>query len=177
MPRRMNQRLKRREEKEPLDINITSLLDILVILLVFLIKSYNASGTLLSVAEGLEVPRSNSQSPHTTGVVVQISRDKMWVDELVIYDFKDPSKYSRLYDKSKRLIVPLYNKLTQKRKEIQALEQSTNKATEFSGIINLILEKTYRYSFMKKVLNTCAMAGFKQYKFIVMRQGGDSDDP
>lgn len=171
MPRRLNKRLRRKEAKEALDIEITSLLDILVILLVFLLKSYSASGTLLSVAKGLEVPRSQSHSPHTTGVIVQISKEKMWVDEKVIYDFKDPSKYSRLYGKSKNLIIPLFNHLTQKRKEIQALEQSTNKATEFSGIVNLILEKTFRYSFLKKILNTCALAGFQQYKFIVMGEG------
>ncbi|MGB0452898.1 MAG: biopolymer transporter ExbD [Bacteriovoracaceae bacterium] len=166
--RRTSQRSKRRAKLEAMELDITSLLDILVILLVFLLKSYSASGLLLNVAEKLELPSSQSKNVNTQGVIVQISLDKIWVDEKAIYDFTAPENFTALEDRSKTSLVPLLNELIQKRKEIQTLEKSTQSATKFSGIVNLIIDKSYRYSFLKKVLNTCAEAGYQQYKFVVL---------
>ena len=53
---------KRKNKREVLDVDITSLLDILVILLVFLLKSYNSSGVTLTIPEGIVLPDSKSQS-------------------------------------------------------------------------------------------------------------------
>lgn len=162
---------KRREKKEVVDLDITSLLDILVILLVFLLKSYNASGILLNIPENLKMPESKSKSMNTTGVMVQISKDKMWVDDKEVYSFKNPKKHSRLYGRNRTLLRPLYNELVAKRQEITTLQKATNNATRFSGVVNLVVDKSYRYDFIKKVLNTAAIAGYQQYKFVVLGEG------
>lgn len=159
---------RRRDKKEVAELDITSLLDILVILLVFLIKSYNASGILLNIPENLKMPNSKSKTMNTSGVMVQISQDKMWVDDKEVYNFKNPTSHSRLYGSGQTLLRPLYNQLVVKRQEVMTLQKATQNATEFSGVVNLIVDKSYRYSFIKKVLNTCARAGYSQYKFVVL---------
>ena len=159
---------RRRDKKEVAELDITSLLDILVILLVFLIKSYNASGVLLNIPENLKMPESKSRNANSSGVMVQSSKDKMWVDDKEVYNFKNPTKHSRLYGRSRTLLRPLYNQLVAKRQEITTLQKATQEATKFSGVVNLIVDKGYKYSFIKKVLNTCALAGYSQYKFVVL---------
>ena len=157
---------KKRHRISPLELDITSLLDILVILLVFLIKSYNSSGIVLQIPKGVSLPHSESQDMNTSGVMVQVSPSHIWVDEKMIVNHKAPPP--RLYDHGGRRIIPLYNELAAKRKIVESIEKSSARAKKFSGIINLIVDKSLKYSYLKKLMYTCAQAGFKQYKFVVL---------
>ena len=57
----------------------------------------------------------------------------------------------------------------EKIEEIKNLSlQTNNKAKNFSGVANLIIDKSIKYDYVKKVMYTCASAGFKEYKFVVM---------
>lgn len=166
---RINSSIRKRGKRkkiEPLDIDITSLLDILTILLVFLLKSYNSSGVVLNVPEGITLPHSDSQSINTSGVMVQVSIKNIWVDDKIIYDKEKPP--SHVYDHGGRRIIPLYNELVLKRKTFEQVEQSSSNAKKFSGVINFIIDKDIRYNFMRKLMYTCADAGFQKFKFVVM---------
>ena len=158
---------RKREKKEPIDVDITSLLDILVILLVFLLKSYNSSGVTLTIPKGIELPLSKSQTLNNAGVMIQVSQDKIWVDTETILDSENPP--SRIHDQGGRRIIPLYNELVKKKEHLMAVaKQAPTKP--FSGIANLIIDKSLKFSYVKKVMYTCAEAGFKEYKFVVMSE-------
>jgi biopolymer transport protein ExbD len=167
MARNRSSRLRnKREKKGIIDVDITSLLDILVILLVFLLKSYNSSGIVIDVPEGITLPTSESQSYNNPGILIQVSKDKIWVDSKMVLDSQNAPK--PLYDHGNRRIIPLYNELVKKKESIQAIARQTKEATPFSGFANLVIDKTTKYSYMKQLMYTCAEAGFKEYKFIVM---------
>ena len=156
----------RRKKIEPLDIDITSLLDILTILLVFLLKSYNSSGVVLNVPEGITLPLSDSQSINTSGVMVQVSSKNIWVDDKIVYDKEKPPTH--VYDHGGRRLIPLFNELVLKRETFEQVEKSSSNAKKFSGIINFIIDKDIRYDYMRKLMYTCADAGFQKFKFVVM---------
>jgi biopolymer transport protein ExbD len=167
MARNRSIRNKQRKMRGAFDLDITSLLDILVILLIFLIKSYNSSGITMSVPEGIELPKSGSSNINTAGIMIQVSKDKIWVDTKTVLDTADLPK--NLFDQNAKRIVPLYDELVKKKDEIKTLSlQTGGKAKPFSGIVNLIVDKSLKYSYVKKVMYTCASAGFKEYKFVVM---------
>lgn len=160
----------KRARKKPFEMDITSLLDILVILLVFLLKSYNSSGVVINVPKGIELPYSKSQSLNTAAVIVQVSEEKVWVDSEVILDSADlPTK---VYDEGGRRIIPLYNILVKKKEDVKFLEKSAQGAKKFSGMINLIVDKKIKYSYLKKLMYTAATAGYKSYKFVVLAKPG-----
>lgn len=156
----------RRGKKPLIDLDITSLLDILVIMLVFLLKSYNSTGIILNVPKDITLPTSNSQDINTTGVVVQVSPNTIWVDDEVILE-KDQPK-GRVYDYGGRRIIPLFNELVRKKNLVKQVSKVTPEAKKFSGIVNLIVDKSIKYSEVKKVLFTAAEAGYKSYKFVVL---------
>lgn len=156
----------RRKKKALIDLDITSLLDILVIMLVFLLKSYNSTGIIMNIPEGITLPTSKSQDLNTNGVVVQISKDTIWVDDQVILDRTNPK--GKTYDYGGRRIIPLFNELVSKKNTVKQIEKTTPAATKFSGIVNLIVDKTIKYSEIKKVLFTAAEAGYRSYKFVVL---------
>ncbi len=155
---------RNREEVE--EIDITSLLDILVIMLVFLIRSYNASGVVINVPKNIKLPDSKSQSLNTAGVVVQVAPTGIWVDDKEVVNTE--KKVSIVYDHEGRRIVPLYNELIQKKQDIKRTEKMSPNATKFTGTINLVVDKSIKYNYVKKLLYTCAEAGYLRYKFVVL---------
>jgi len=156
-----------RKKASNIELDITSLLDILVIMLVFLLKSYNSSGLVFNVPKGITLPTSESKTISSSGVIVQVSPSTIWVDDKVIYDV-NKSKIRRVYDHGRKRIIPLYNELVAKKRIIKQLQKSSPNAKKFSGVTNLIVDKTLKYSYLKKILYTCAEAGFMKYKFIVL---------
>lgn len=155
-----------RNKKGIIELDITSMLDILIILLVFLLKSYNTSGVTISVPEGITLPDSKSESLNTAGIMIQVSKDKIWVDSQTVLDSKAMPK--RVYDMNGRRIIPLFNELVKKKELIKATRKQAPGAKKFSGIANLIIDKSLKYSYLKKIMFTCAEAGFRQYKFVVL---------
>lgn len=149
-------------KKEVMEVDITSLLDILVIMLVFLLNSYNSSGIVLNVPKGVVLPKSESQSLNTSGVVVQVSEKMIWVDDKEILDL-EKTTVSR-----DGIIAPLYDELVAKKNLVKQIEKSAENATEFSGNVNMIVDKGIRYSFLRRLMFTAAEAGYKQYKFVVL---------
>lgn len=159
---------RKKAKKGPIDVDITSLLDILVILLVFLLKSYNTSGIVMNIPQGIELPDSKSQTASSAGVQIQVSKDKIWVDNVPVLETENLPKI--VYDQGGRRIVPLFNELVKKKEEIDKIAKQAPQAKKFSGIANLIVDKSLKYSYVKKIMYTSAEAGFKEFKFVVMGQ-------
>ena len=158
----------RRNKRESFEIDITSLLDILVILLVFLLKSYNSSGVTVDIPKEISIPMSSTQDLNNAGVMIQVSQKKIWVDSETILDLDENPK--RIYDQGNKRIISLYDILVKKKDEINNLHKQVPEAKKFSGIANLIIDKTIKYSYVKKIMYTCAAAGFQKYKFVVLAE-------
>lgn len=157
---------RKRNKKGLIDLEITSLLDVLVILLIFLLNSYNTSNVVVQVPEGIKLPSSSSLAPSSVGVMIQVSPSTIWVDEKKVVS--SDISISRLYDEGDRRILPLYHELVKKRQDIEVLAKSVKQAKPFMGVANLVIDKSLKYSYVKKLLYTCASAGYRQYKFVVI---------
>lgn len=160
---------RRHKKNNVFDIDITSLLDILTILLVFLLQSYNSSGVVINVPKGIELPKSNSESLNNFGVNIQISQTQIWVDDKEVLN-TESADGSNIYDEGGRRVVPLYDQLVKVKELIKQSEKLSPQAKKFSGVANLIVDKSLKYSYVKKIMYTCAAAGFKEFKFVVMSE-------
>lgn len=150
------------------DVDITSLLDILTILLLFLVASNTFTGEVIPVLPDIKLAKSDARSPNQAGVVIQVSQKELWVDDLKLLNLEENNAQSIIFDQGGRRIVPLYNELVKKRDEINAINKEVPKAVQFSGIANLVFDEKLRYDLIKKVMYTAAEAGFIEYKFIVL---------
>ena len=162
-----NRTRRKRGKSKNFDLDITSLLDVLVILLVFLLRSYNSSGLVFTIPDEIKLPNSESQSINSTGIIIHVSQDNVWVDEAVVYA-KNKLKSKRNFDHSGKRLIPLYNELVKKKNRIEEIQKRAPNAKPFSGVINLVVDKSIGYNFLKKILYTAAEAGFKSYKFVVL---------
>ena len=152
----MKKRFNRRREKEALDVDITSLLDILTILLVFLLKSYNASDLKLDLTKGLEMAESSSQFMTRFAPVIQVNTESKV--------FLNNKEIGRLPASGEMGI------LTTKLKEEKAKTElsNKNKTQQYNAeLVNLVFDKDIDYQIVQRVMHDSALAGYSQFKFIV----------
>ena len=161
---------RRKKSGGAFDIDITSLLDILTIMMVFLLQSYNSSGVVINVPKEIDLPRSNSETLSTFGVNVQVSKSQIWVDDKEVVN-TETTEATQLFDEGGRRIIPLFNQLVKIKETIKQSEKLSPEAKPFSGVANLVVDKSLKYSYLKRVMYTCAAAGFKEFKFVVMAEG------
>ncbi len=169
MARRASRFSRGKRKETVFDIDITSLLDILTIMLVFLLQSYNSSGVVINVPKEIELPKSSSETLNNFGVNIQVSKTQIFVDDTEVVNTDVPD--DQLFDEGGRRIVPLYNELVKIKETIKQSEKLSPQAKKFSGIANLVVDKSLKYNYLKRVMYTCAAAGFKEFKFVVLTQG------
>ncbi len=148
------------------EIDITSLLDILTIMLVFLLQNYNSSGVIINVPKSITLPNSASESLNSFGVNVQVSKEQIWVDDKEVVNSSMDTKVT--FDEGGRRIIPLYNELVRLKETIKQAEKLSPNVVKFSGFANLIVDKSLKYNYLKRVMYTCAAAGYKEFKFVVL---------
>ena len=156
--RRMFFKKNKREKKEEMELDITSLLDVLVILLVFLLKSYNASDLKLNLVKDLVIPDSQARKLGHHAVTIQVSKDATI--------FINNKKIGATATKGENPI------LLEKLKEFKANEMDRTPAESKISKkevknINLVFDENLPYQVMKSVMHTSAMAGYTEFKFIV----------
>lgn len=152
----MKKRFARKREREAVDVDITSLLDILTILLVFLLKSYNASDLKLDLQKGIEMADSDSKHMTRFAPVVQINKEAKV--------FLNNKEIGRLPASGEM------GALTAKLKEERAKMENDNKVKNMkynTELVNLVFDKDMDYGVVQRVMHDSALAGYSQFKFIV----------
>jgi biopolymer transport protein ExbD len=147
----------------PTEMDITSLLDIIVTLLFFLNQFSNVAALKPVQTEGINPPDSQTKDYNHINTTVQASESLLYVDTKKLISSKD--EYT--YGPDGKTILPLYDELVKKKEGILMLRKATDQANEFNGAINVIMDKTVKYSFIQKILYTAAQAGFGTYQLVV----------
>lgn len=134
-----------------MDLDITSLLDVLVILLVFLLKSYNASNLKLNLVKDLVIPNSVARTMGDHAVIVQVDKNKN------LYVNNKPVGMITRSGESPVLLEAL-----------KSIKENTDIAeVKAAKRINLVFDEQIPYNVMKGVMHTSALVGYTEFKFIV----------
>ena len=152
----MKKKFHRKRVREAIDVDITSLLDILTILLVFLLKSYNASDLKLDLTKGLQMAESDSKHMTRFAPVVQVNKEAKV--------FLNNKEIGRLPASGE---MPV---LTAKLKEERSKTEEKNKVNKQqynAELVNLVFDKEMDYAIVQRVMHNSALAGYSQFKFIV----------
>lgn len=163
---------KGRRETEDKAMNINSLMDILVILLVFLLKSYGDEPVKVT-GEDLQVPQSTTKLTPEDTTTVTVSRSAVLVNDRKAVDVKDGA-----VDKSQKKggdeglrIQPVYDALkdavSTKKRQTEMLDK------EFEPIVTIIADQTTPYDLITEVMYTAGQAELSKFKFAVI-QGDES---
>jgi biopolymer transport protein ExbD len=158
-------------------LNITAMLDIMTIILVFLLKSLGESSGAVPQSDDLRLPKSVFLSdPSQEGVVVTVSKSQILVGDNKVLSL--PSRESMVQTgagaSNKRngpndhYIVPLGNALQSARKTDKLVRQKRGLDASISEAI-VIADETTPYRLLVEVLFTLGESEFGKYHLMVIQ--------
>lgn len=170
----------RKNKKDPeIDfLNITAMLDLMTIILVFLLKSISSSSASIPQSRDLTLPSSvMTGEPAQEGVVVLISKTQILVGEdpnpIVLLPSREQLAQSGVEQKHKRggpndlYIIPLANALSHARETDKAIRAIKGLDTSTSEAI-IVADVTTPYRLLIEVLFTLGQSEFGKYHLMVI---------
>jgi biopolymer transport protein ExbD len=157
-------------------LNITAMLDIMTIILVFLLKTLGESSASVPQSKDLMLPKSVIQSqPAQEGVRVTVSKTQVLVGDDKVLDLPNSQSLAqsgveaRLKRGANSLyIVPLGNALQAARKIDRAVREAKGLDPSSSEAI-IIADSTTPYRLFVEVLFTLGQNEFGKYHLMVMQ--------
>lgn len=166
-------------------LNITAMLDIMTIILVFLLKTLGESTASVPQSDDLRLPRSVIQTqPPQEGVVVTISKSQIIVgdDRVLALPSRESLVQTGVGARYKRngpndlYIVPLGNALQAARKTDKMIRTAKGLDASSSEAI-IIADLTTPYRLFMEVLFTLGQNEFGKYHLMVIQRKGGIADP
>lgn len=162
------------------ELNITSMMDMMTIILVFLLKSYSTDDISVSGNDDLQLPISTALKRPKLAVNVIVSQRDILVDGepvvQLIEEVGDDGKPTwRVPDDEIRgsKIVSLFDKLTQKAETSKRLgERTSSDELDFKGEVLLQVDKRLPFKVVRDVMFTAGQAQFSQFRFVVIKGSG-----
>lgn len=161
-------------------LNITSMMDMMTIILVFLLKSYSTDDISVAASDDLQVPISSSAKPPKLAVNVVVSRRDIVVDGDKVLELERGTSAAGLEQivipddqKKGALIEALYTLLVEKAEVAKDIEaKSGNTDIGFKGEILLQCDRRLPFSVVRDVMYTAGQAQFGNFRFVVISSGG-----
>jgi len=149
-------------------IQITSMVDMFVILLVFLLKSYSTSPVTITPDDNLRIPASTSTKDPVDALKLVVSKVGIFVDDKKVVDLKDGQVDVKDVDASDtNFIRGLYTALDQEAQKSKSIAK-VNETVEFDGKVVMQADRELPYEILRKVMYTSMMAGYSDVKIAVL---------
>ena len=136
---------------------LTSLIDVMVFMIVFLIKSFSVEGDLVTPAPDLELPVSTAKVPPKPTCSIEISKKEIIADGKVLSSINTTDKNDSM------LITSVYKwGIAQKAKFSDTL---TNRE------ILIQADREIEFSIIKRVMYSCSKAGLTNFLVLAVQEG------
>lgn len=143
------------------DLLLTPLIDMFVILVVFLIMNFSATGELVSINKDIELPKASVSAQLERAPIIQVSATTVAVEGQRVGDsdeiLKDPD-----------LRVP---GLTDKLQEMRKVDEMMHPGQPFKGNIIINCDKDIDFKLVRKVMFAAAEAGYTNVNYAVLQTG------
>ncbi len=180
-------RRRRKKVRGTFELQLTSMMDVFVIILVFLLKSYAATTHAFSTVPGMKLPVSVSPDIPLDSLQVIITPEGMTFENDRILDFVQSAlslgsaeaTYSFRptdLDEGGHRIIPLFDALIKAREKAELLRAKSKardaegKPLPFEGVLAIQADKRMSYDTVRKIMYTAAAAGFRTFRFLAMRR-------
>jgi biopolymer transport protein ExbD len=179
-------RRTRRNLHRDFDLQLTSMMDILVIILVFLLKSYSTSTNSFSTIKGIKLPYSKSQDLPRESLHLIVTPSGITFDGKTIVSFvplspETPESASYAFasedlTEDNMKIWKLFDALTHARQMAEEnhkrlpLRDSAGNPLPFDGVLAIQADQRVVYDTLRKIMFTAGLAQFRTFRFLALRQ-------
>ncbi len=147
------------------ELLLTPLIDMFVILVVFLIMNFSATGELVQVTKDITLPKASVQAQLERAPIIQVSPFTVVVEGFRVGDSKDI-----LEDPDLR--VPA---LTDKLQEMRKVDEMMHPGQAFKGQIIISADRDIEFKLVRKVMFAAADAGYTNVNYAVLMTAEDGE--
>jgi biopolymer transport protein ExbD len=157
------------------ELNITSMMDMFTIILVFLLKSYSTEDISVAASAEMQLPLSTSAVKPKLAVNVVVSKVGVIVDGVPLMALtKKADETGREWiavpdeEKKGQMITRLYDRLLEKAEQAKRIAEATaSEEHAFKGEILMQCDKELPFSVIREVMYTAGQAQFSNFRFVV----------
>jgi biopolymer transport protein ExbD len=153
------------------ELNITPMMDLMTIILVFLLKSFSSSTQLIAQDANLQVPPSVTKLMAREAVPVTITRRMIIIEGEAVAPVNNGKVDAALKPDGENgyLIQPIVSILT----KIAGKERrvAVMMGQEFDSELMVVADRTIPYRLLTEVLYSCGQAGYSNYRLVVLKTG------
>jgi biopolymer transport protein ExbD len=153
-------------------LNITAMMDMMTIILVFFLKSFSASVENIPVGEELMPPKSNSEIKPHQAVQITLTQKAILVESEPVAAVKRGSGDSSVKrdGQSGYQITPLLTVLQKHATRLKKIEKMTGGKMKFTGEVVLLADQGTPYRLISEVLYTAGQAEYSKYRLLVLKK-------
>lgn len=148
-------------------LNLTSMMDMFTIILLFLLKTYSTEGQLISPSQQLTLPKSTIDQLPEVGLDLVVSKQVIMINHEVIAKVDDVVRNDPAVVTA-GVIKPLQERL--KYYASQAKKMETDYGVKFSGKVTIQGDKDLHYNELVKVIRTCGLSEHPNMRLVVYRK-------
>ena len=147
------------------DVLITPLVDMFVIIVLFLIANFSATGEVLMMTKDVQLPEAVNVKEIEMNPVVMVSNDEVTISGNVV------GRVDELVKEEYLNIPALEEKLRDMKKQFEDLHSMAEGANAFKGDVNIQAHKDVEFAIIKRVMFSCASAGYNNINFATLQKG------
>jgi biopolymer transport protein ExbD len=164
------------------ELNITSMMDMMTIILVFLLKSFSATEVNVTPSDNLRLPNSSSKIDPAVAVNVVIAKNQILVDDkpvvnvISVDDPRNPGQQTYQVpadERSGNTITKLYSAFETQAESAKSVASiaKTRDDMGFKGKVLLQIDQDVPFSLIRDVMFNAGQAQFAEFEFIVIKSG------
>jgi biopolymer transport protein ExbD len=159
--------VKHGQLNEDMNLQITSMADIFIILLVFLLKGY-ATGTVnITPTKGMKLPMAQASDSQIEALKVEVSETGVQVEGesvMALTNFRFEARDIETSGVSRTL-----SKALEKQRKKQLMIAKSNTDVKVDSKVVVIADQRVPYTTLKSVLASAAVQGYTDFKLAVVR--------
>jgi biopolymer transport protein ExbD len=150
------------------DLNITPMMDMMTIILVFLLKSFSSSTSLISLDQ-LALPPSATLLQPKQAIPVTITKKVIMIEGEAVAPVNGGRVDPQLKPDGANgyLIGPVLDQLTKHANREKKVEQLTGQ--KFEAELMIVADASTPYRLLTEVLYSCGQAGYANYRLLVLK--------
>jgi biopolymer transport protein ExbD len=146
------------------DLLLTPLIDMFVILVVFLIMNFSATGELVSLSRDIQLPKATVTDEIERAPIIQISANTVAIEGVKVGDSEDILK-------DPDLRIP---ELTDKMQEMRKIDEMMHPGQPFKGQVIINADKSIDFKLVRKVMFAASDAGYINFNYAVLTAGKEA---
>ncbi|PRP96348.1 biopolymer transporter ExbD [Enhygromyxa salina] len=159
---------KRRHKKEDTaNLGLTSLMDIVAIIVVYLLKSYASDPILIQPISEQKIPMSRMDMPIKEGIAIYISSRELIFNEEQVATLTDGELDPNVVQG--HVIRPLFEKLEEETEKSKQVFEG--RGEEWVGHVILIGDEALKFSTIVDLMYTAGRLEYSEYSFCIIQKG------